>query len=151
MGFYSGSHGELWIDGTKAARVSGWSLSSSLGMLDATSLADTDQVSVPGVRSTSGNCTLFYYAEDATNTGSNSASKLLNKLIKSRSTGTVEGVAPEAERVTLKLKVVDGTAMGKYITVSAWLTSAELAMSVGSVLSAQVAFSVIGAPTEVNI
>jgi hypothetical protein len=149
MSFYSGSSGELWLDGVKAARVSGWSLSSSLGLLDATSLADTDRVQTPGIRSTTGSCTLFYYAEDPTDRATNSASALINKLIKARLAGQVEGQAQESELVRLKLRIADSTTEGKYVTVDAYLTSVQMAMAVGAVLSAEVAFEAVGAPLEV--
>lgn len=145
MSFYSGQHGELWIDGIKAAKVAAWSFSSSLSTLDTTSLEDTDKTSTPGVRSTTGNCTLFYYAEDPGDVGSNSASTLIRKVVKAGSGGR----APEAEGATLKLRVADGTTGGKFITGNVWLTSIQMTMAVGSVLSAEVAFEFNGAPTEV--
>ena len=80
MAFYSGSQGQLLIDGVAAARVQGWSVSTSLGLLDTTSLEDTDRTSTPGVRSTTGSCTLFYYAPDPGEQGRNDASALINKL-----------------------------------------------------------------------
>lgn len=145
MAFYSGTQGELLIDGVKAAKVRNWSLSSSLGLLDTTTLGDTDTTSVPGTRTTSGSCQLFYYAVDPLNTNSNSASVLVRKLIKAGN----EGVAPEAEEVRLRLKINDGTTSGKFIEGPAHLTSVAMACSVGDVLSADVAFQFNGAPTAV--
>lgn len=145
MAFYSGSSGELWIDGVKAARVTNWSLTSNLSLLDTTSLGDTDRIQTPGVRSTTGSCSLFYYA-DATG---NSASLLINKLIKARTVGAAPGVAAEAEAVELRLRIDDGTTLGKYINVTAYLTSVQMTMAVGAVLSAEVSFDAIGAPSEV--
>lgn len=150
MAFYSGSQGRLLIDGQAAARVSGWSFSSSLGLLDTTSLADTDRTSTPGVRSTTGSCTLFYYAPEPGETGRNDASVLLNKLVKSRLAGQGAGQASESEQVTLRLQVQDGTATGKFMEVRAYLTSIEMRMAVGEVLSAQVAWEANGAPIEVS-
>lgn len=151
MAFYSGSSGELYIDGTKAAKVSSWQFSANLATLEATSLADTDRVIVPGVRSTSGSCSLFYYTDTPNNPTDNSAHVLLNKLIKQRTTGSVAGIAAETTAVTFKLRVADGTTDGKYITFSAYITSADMQMAVGQVLSASINFEVIGAPTEVTI
>jgi hypothetical protein len=147
MSFYSGQHGELWIDGKKAAKVAAWSFSSSLTTLDTTSLEDTDKTSTPGVRSTTGNCSLFYYADDPADLSSNSASTLIRKVVKAGSGGK----AAEAEAATLKLRVADGTTAGKFITGKVWLTSIQMSMAVGSVLSAEVAFEFDGAPTEVNL
>jgi hypothetical protein len=76
---------------------------------------------------------------------------LLNKLVKDRLAGQRPGQASEAEAVTLRLKVNDGTNTGKFVEVSAYLTSVEMRMSVGEVLSAQVAWEANGAPIEVNL
>jgi hypothetical protein len=149
--FYSGSNGELHIDGKKAARVANWSVSSSLALLDTTSLKDTDRTSTPGVRSTTGNCTLYYYAEDPADKSTNDASTLLGKLIKAKVAGESEGVGHEAEAVTLKLRLDDGTASGRHISGKAWLTSVQMSMAVGEVFSASCAFEFSGAPTQVTL
>jgi hypothetical protein len=138
MAFYSGSQGQLLIDGVAAARVQGWSVSTSLGLLDTTSLEDTDRTSTPGVRSTTGSCTLFYYAPEPGENGRNDASVLINKLVKSRLAGQRPGQAAESEAVTLRLRVAD-------------LTSVEMRMAVGEVFSAQVAWEANGAPVKVNL
>jgi hypothetical protein len=149
MAYFSGQQGELWIDGKKAARVQGWEFSTSVATLDTTSLGDTDRTVTPGIRSTTGNCTLFYYEE---NTGAKGdASTLLSKVIKARLSGQGPGVAGAPEKVMLKLRVADGTTAGRYITGEAVITSASMSMAVGSILSAQVAFELNGAPTEVNL
>jgi hypothetical protein len=149
--YFSGSQGQLLIDGQKAARVSGWSISSSLGLLDTTSLEDTDRTSTPGIRTTTGSCSLFYYAPDPGETGRNDASYLIDKLLKDRLAGQGAGQASEAERVTLRLRVNDGTTVGKFVEVQAYLTSVEMRMSVGEVLSAQVAWESVGAPVQVDL
>ena len=148
MAFYSGSQGQLLIDGRVAARVANWQFSTSLALLDTTSLAETDRSSTPGVRSTTGSATLFYYADEAD--GTNSASTLLRKLIKARVSGTEPNRAAEAEAVTLRLRVNDGSTDGKFVQGSAWLTSVDMAMAVGQVLSANCAFEFNGAPEEVT-
>lgn len=147
MPFYSGTDGRLLIDGQEAARVRSWSYSATQSTLDATSLADTDRVVTEGIRSHSGSCALWYYASGS----GNDASGLLQKLIKARTVGNEPGIAPETERVTLRLKIQDQTLEGKYIEGEAIITSAAMAMSVGEVLSAEVAFEFNGAPTAVNI
>lgn len=147
MPFYSGSNGELLIDGQKAARVSSWSVSSSLGLLDTTSLADTDKSSTPGIRTTTGSLSLFYYADSE----GNSASTILNKLIKARISGDEPNRAAEAEQMLVRLKVNNGTLDGKYIEGNCWLTSVEMSMAVGQVLSANCAIEFNGAPTGVNV
>lgn len=151
MAYFSGVNGYMKINGAKAAKVAGWELSSSLGILDATTLEDTDKVGTPGVRSTTGSCTLFYYQEVSGSNAGNSASELVRKLMKSRTHANDPGRAAEPEEVALTLAINDGSAASKYFEIKAYLTSAQMRMSVGEVLSAQVAFEVVGAPVEVAV
>jgi len=151
MAYYSGRDGELLINGVKAGKVRSWSVSASASTLDTTTLEDTDRTVIYGVRSMTGNCSLFYYADNATTKAGNDASVLLNKIIKARTTSTEPGTAADPETVTLKLRISDGTASGKYIEGSVLITSVSMSMAVGEVLSADVAFEFNGAPTGVNI
>ena len=131
------------------AKVTNWSIDSSQTPLNCTTLEDTDSTYINGLRNTTGSCRLFYY-DDSTATPTNSASSLINKLIKARTTGTVAGKAAAPDSVTLKLQVVDGSTT-KEIEVEALITSASMAMSVGEVLSADIAFQVNGAPKTVSL
>ena len=115
--------------------------------LGTTTLEETDQTFINGLRSTTGSCSLYYY-QDGNN---NSARDIVEKLMKERNAGSVPGIAAAAENVTLKLYVNDGTSAGKSVTVDALITSAAMQMAVGEVLSAQVAFQVNGAPTSVDL
>jgi hypothetical protein len=151
MAYYSGRDGELLIDGVKAGKVRSWSVSASASTLDTTTLEDTDRTVIYGVRSMTGNCSLFYYADNATTKAGNDASVLLNKIIKARTTSTEPGTAADPETVTLRLRISDGTTSGKYIEGSVLITSVSMSMAVGEVLAAEVAFEFNGAPTGVNI
>jgi len=145
--FYSGTQGKMFIDGVKAAKVRSWSVSSSLGLLDTTTLGDTDATVTPGIRTNTGSCSLFYYAQSDGSGGANSASVLIDKLLKA---GT-EGVAAEAQEVVLKLEIDDtGVVTGpRYIQGPVYLTSVAMSCAVGEVFAAEVAFQVNGAFTEV--
>ena len=147
--FYSGTNGQMFIDGTKAAKVRSWSFTSSLGLLSTTTLGDTDETSTPGIRTNTGSCELFYYAPADGVTGTNSASVLINKLLKA---GT-DGVAAEPEEVVLKLAITEGgSSTGvKHVQGKVYLTSVAMTCAVGEVLSADVSFQVNGAFTEVVI
>ncbi len=147
MSYFSGQHGSLYIDSVKAAAVTNWSFNTSMSPLSTTTLEDTDNTIVSGLRTTTGSCSLLYYQEG----DQNSARDLVEKLIKERTTGSVDGIAAETQPVTLKLFINDGTTTGKFITVEALLTSAAMSMSVGEVLSADVAFQVNGAPVSVDL
>ncbi len=147
MSYFSGQHGSLYIDSVKAAAVTNWSFNTSMSPLSTTTLEDTDNTIISGLRTTTGSCSLLYYQEG----DQNSARDLVEKLIKERTTGSVDGIAAETQPVTLKLFINDGTTTGKFITVEALLTSAAMSMSVGEVLSADVAFQVNGAPVSVDL
>jgi len=140
--FQSGTNGQLFIDGVAAAKVVSWSLNSSLGLLDTTTLGDTDATSTPGIRTNTGSCSLFYYNPVS---GTNSASTLINKLLKSGA----DGVAAEAQLVTLRLAIDVGSSTLRRVQGPAYLTSVQMTCAVGEVLSADCAFQINGAWTEV--
>jgi hypothetical protein len=145
--YFSGQHGRLYINGSKAAAVTAWSINSSMSPLATTTLENTDQTYINGLRSSTGSCSLLYY-QDGNN---NSARDLVEKLIKERTIGAVPGNAASADTVTLKLYINDGTTAGKSITVEALITNAAMQMAVGEVLAADVSFQVNGAPTGVDL
>lgn len=145
--YFSGQHGKLYINGSKAAAVTDWSINSSMSALTTTTLEETDQTFINGLRTTTGSCSLLYY-QDGNN---NSARDLVEKLIKERTTGSTPGIAAGADNVSLQLYINDGTTAGKSITVEALITSAAMQMAVGEVLAAQISFQVNGAPTSVDL
>ena len=146
MAFYSGQNGELQIDGTVAAKVRGWQFTGNQTTLTTTTLGDRDSTSISGIRSLTGTCELFYYAADPNNTSTNSASVLINKLIKQAANGTNQGA--ESSAVLMKFIINDGTTTKKYIEGNCLLTSVSMQMAVGDVLSASVSFQFVGAPTS---
>ena len=147
MAFSSGKDGRLYIDGKQAAKVVDWSLNVSVPSLATTTLGDTDTTNVAGVRTTTGSATLFYYATSATDNTTNSASVLINKVIKAASNGQ----GAESEKTTLKLGIENGTKTPYYIQGTCLITSVAMTMAVGSVLSAEVDFEFDGAPRAMNI
>ncbi len=54
-------------------------------------------------------------------------------------------------RSSLRLKVDDGSADGRYIELRVIITNVTLTMSVGEIFAADIAFQGCGAPTFVNI
>ena len=147
MAFSSGKDGRLYIDGQSAAKVIDWSITTSVTGLDTTTLGDLDKTNTAGIRSTSGTCQLFYYATDPNDTSTNSASVLLNKIIKAGSSGQ----GSESEKVLLRLGVVDGSSTEKYIEGLCLITSAAMTMSVGAVLGASIGFEFDGAPRSMYL
>ena len=148
VAFYSGKDGQLFIDGDKAAKVQSWSFSSSQAVLETTSLEDTDRTIVQGVRSYSGSARLFYYQASAGAGGD--VTDLIDKCIKAGS-GAGDGTAAASTAATLKLKIVDGSANGRFITFSTLITGISMNSAVGEVLSADISWESNGAPTEVSI
>ena len=148
MAFYSGKDGQLFIDGDKAAKVQSWSFSSSQAVLETTSLEDTDRTIVQGIRSYSGSARLFYYQASAGSGGD--VTDLIGKCIKAGS-GAGVGTAADSSAATLKLKIVDGSANGRFITFSTLITGISMNSAVGEVLSADISWESNGAPTEVSI
>ena len=144
MPFYSGKDGQLLIDNVKAAKVQSWSFSSSQAVLETTSLEDTDRTIVAGVRSYSGSARLFYYQASAGSGGD--VTTLINKCIKASTSADMNSAA-----ATLKLKIADGSANGRFITFSTLITGISMNSAVGEVLSADISFEANGAPTEVSI
>ena len=152
MPFYSGQQGELWIDEVKAAKAQNWSFQTSQAVLETTSLGDTDRTIVPGVRSISGSCRLFYYQESPGSGGD--VTRLIQKCVKTPGGGTAnvgQGRAPESSPATLVLLIKDGSTYGKHIRFRCYLTSISMSMAVGEVFSADVSFEVDGAPSELDI
>jgi len=147
MSFSSGKDGRLYIDGQVAAKVIDWSISTSVAGLDTTTLGDLDRTNTAGIRTTSGSCQLFYYAVDPNNTSTNSASVLLNKIIKANSSGQ----GAESEKVLLRLGIVDGSSTEKYIEGLCLITSAAMTMAVGAVLAASISFEFDGAPRSMYL
>jgi len=139
--FYSGQAGQLYINGTKAAKVSQWSFNAAQSTLDTTTLEQTDRTAIPGIRSTSGTCSLYYYEQDS---GANSCSELIDYLIKPATDhAAAPGVAPLSQKVTLRLQ----SGASRYIQGDVWITSASMTMAVGAVLGAEVTFEFDGAPS----
>ena len=150
MTFYSGQNGRLVIGTDVAAKVTNWSIQSSQSPLNCTTLEDTDSTYINGLRNTTGSCRLFYYDDTTRTTRTNSAKTLIDSLIKARTTGTVAGKAAAPDSVTLKLQAVDGSTT-REIEVEALITSASMAMGVGEILAADIAFQVNGAPKTVTL
>ena len=145
MGFYSGRDGELYIagSGTKAAKVQSWSFSSSMAVLETTSLGDTDRTLKAGVRSYSGSCRLFYYVS-AAGGDSNLHAILTNSIKTGNTAGTGDlGASPE---IVLKLRMTTGSTDQRDIQFSVFITGVSMSTAVGEVASADISWEANGAP-----
>jgi len=138
--FYTGRDGRLLIDGTEQIKVSNWSLTGNLEVLETTTLGESQRAYTPGVQEFSGNATLLYYKDDA---GRNDAATALKKVLR------VSGVS-SSDTVTLRLRLVDGNTNSD-VQLTAYITSVSYGATVGEVSSAQISFQGTGALTAVTI
>lgn len=139
---YTGRDGRLLLGSDVLVKVTSWSLQADLELLETTSMADNVRTFTPGIQSFSGSASLLYYKDED---GTNDASTLLRKLVKTGTTG-----ATTSDAVTLTLRLVDG-ASNSDVTLTAYLTSASIGASVGEVVSAQVSFQATGALSAASI
>ena len=152
MTFYSGQNGRMKIQNSaggydKLAKVQNWSINTTMSPLATTTLEDTDQTFISGLRTSTGSCRLFYY-DSGGSSSTNDCSTLIKKLMKEHKQNEGEGVADPPENVVFQLQVLGSTT--KTIEVEALLTSVSMTMAVGEVLSADVSFQVNGALDKIE-
>lgn len=133
---YTGRDGRLLLGSDVLVKVTNWSLQADLELLETTSMADNVRTFTPGIQSFAGSASLLYYKDDD---GTNDASTLLRKLVKTGTSGVTT-----SDAVTLTLRLVDGATNGD-VTFTAYLTSVSIGAAVGEVVSAQVSFQATGA------
>ena len=147
--FYSGQDGQLFVDGsgTPVAKVRSWSFTASQAVLETVSLEDTDRTIIPGIRSITGSCSIYYYSESGEDTGAGGVSTLLQKFVKT-SGGATAGVSKttKASNVRLKLLIDDGSTAKRFIDFYAYIPRLSMTNAVGQVLAADISFEVDGAP-----
>jgi hypothetical protein len=88
MTYYSGKDGTLTYNGSQVAKVSNWSVSSTVDTLETTVLTESDRSYVPGLRTISGSATVFYY--------DNAPVSLLDRVVKT-------AVVSESDILAIKL------------------------------------------------
>ena len=131
MSYYSGKDGTLTYNGNTVAKVSNWSVSTTVETLEVTNLSLSDRTFVPGLRSSTGSATIFYYDEAAV--------PLLGRIIKTAAVG---------ESDILAIRLGWG---GKFIQGDCIITSGELNCAVGEIMQATIQFQFTGAPTSVGL
>jgi len=151
--FYSGQHGQLKVADAAVAKVKSFGFSTSQAVLDTTSLEDTDRTIIPGIRSFSGTARLAYHQLSAGSGGD--VTTLLQKVMGTASfpTSVSAGVGTNdvATEVTFELKIADGSANGRRIKFSAFITSFNMNVAIGEVVEADVSFEANGAPMIVDM
>lgn len=137
---YTGKDGRLLIDGIEQIKVTTWTLSGSLEMLETTSLGESQRTYAPGVQEFNGSATLLYYKDAA---GRNDAGAVLRKVLKTSG-------ASDGDTVVMRLRLVDGDATSD-VALNSYITSVSIGASVGEISSAQISFQATGALQEVTI
>ena len=105
-------------------------------MLDTTTLSESVRSYTPGVQSFNGTANLLYYKQDD---GTNDASALLRKLVKTGTTGV-----SSTDTVTLTLRLADGTSYSD-VKMNAYITGVQIGVSTGDIVSTDITFQATGA------
>ena len=131
------------VGGTNAATITTWSFTASQETIDITTLSDRDRKLMGGTRSISGSAAISWYS-DSTNAAANvQAQALIEDLIKTDNSASNE--------VELTLGITDHASAEKSITMTVILTSIAMTSSQGEVLSAEVSFEAVSAPSALSL
>ena len=87
--FYSGQDGQLFVNNEnetiqstdQIAKVRSWSFTINTSVLETVSLGDFDRTIIPGITSTTGSASIYYYAEPNNPRNANSPNQLLSDQI----------------------------------------------------------------------
>ena len=137
---FTGKDGRLLLDDLEQVKVTNWSMTGSLEMLETTSLGDSQRTYCPGLQEFSGSATLLYYNDGE---GRNDASIALRKVLR------VDGVS-QGDTVDMRLRLLEGST-NHDVRLTAYITSVSFGASVGEVSSAEINFQGTGALTAVTI
>ena len=137
---FTGKDGRLLLDGVEQIKVTDWSITGNLEMLESTSLGDSQRTYVPGLQEFSGSATLLYYNDG---TGRNDAATALRKVLR------INGVT-EADTVDMRLRLVEGST-NHDVRMTTYITSVSFGANVGEVGSAQISFQTTGPLVEVTL
>jgi hypothetical protein len=137
---FTGKDGALLIDGATQLKVTNWTLTGSVEMLETTSLGSAQRTYAPGVQEFSGSATLLYYSDDAER---NDAATQLRKVLK------VQGVT-DSDSTTLRLRLKEGS-KNHDVFFTAYITSVSFGASAGEISSAQISFQATGALVGVTL
>lgn len=134
---FTGRDGRLLLGSDTLVKVSSWSLQVDLETLECTTLGDGQRNYVPGIQGFSGSASLLYYTDVD---GTNDASTLLRKVVKTGSVETTDAVA-------MTFRLLDGGD----VAMNAYITSVSIGASVGEIITAQISFQGTGALTTATI
>jgi len=148
--FYSGQDGVMFAtdeNGTvqptdTVAKVRSWSFTINTSVLETVSLGDFDRTIIPGITSTTGSASIYYYAETSgTHNSGLLSTKILDKILP-RSGNTPS--SSERPKVKFRLEVD----ANHFIDIQGVITSFAMTNSVGEVMAADISFEADGIPKE---
>ena len=159
MSYRSGQHGKLFIKNsnisssggdTAVGKVKNWAIQFSQSVLDTSSLGSTDRTIMQGPRSFTGSGSLIYYSEN----NSNFTLLMRNMVATGGSNPFAEnfgalGTAKQPEMVRLNLQL-DGSSNPEDLIVFAYISSFNITVQTGEVVSADFSFEGHGAPQVVD-
>ena len=153
MAYMSGQHGKLYAKplnsgaNREVGRLTNWSLTLQQSVLDTTTLQDTDRTVINGVRSYSGQATMFYYNESLSNVYT-----LTEKFIATGGQGVNNvdfGQNAPPEYMLLKLRLAGDS--NRDIDLVVQISSFSITCSTGEVVTAEIGFEGTGAPSSFNL
>ena len=110
---------------------------------------DTDRTVIPGVRSLSGSCKLFYYGYTEGGNDKNDCARLLSRIQQNSKYDKITnnpdmGSSNKSKSVVFRLQVTADGSTQKYLDIPAVITGVTMTVSTGEVMQADVTFEANG-------
>ncbi len=146
---FSGADGHLYAtenntvaSSNKVAKVKNWTMTANQAIIETVSLAEYDRTIIPGTRSLTGSCSLYYHNDSRQDVFFKSIFKAV---------GTTGAPSDEASpKVSMRLSLGGGDfdAHDRFMEFRCLLTSLTVASTVGEVSSMDCTFEVDGTLTS---
>ena len=147
---FSGADGHLYATSNssvqstnKIAKVKNWTITANQAIIEAVSLAELDRTIIPGTRSITGSCSLFYHND-------NKQDIFFNSIFKENN-GSPSDVASQKVSMRLSLGGDDFDANDRFFEFKCILTSLTVSSTVGEVSSMDCTFEVDGTLTAWSV
>ena len=160
MPFFPGQTGKLFMRddtggapaaGDELAKVTNFTFNQSNAVIETTALGDTDRTIIPGVRSLTGSCRLFYYGYNEGSNQKNDCARLLSRIQQNSKYEKFEdkpdmGQTNKSKEVVFRLQAMagNGSSKAKYLDILAVITSVNMSVGTGEVMVADVTFEANG-------
>lgn len=158
MPFFPGQTGKLFMrdddnnvpsSGDEMAKVTNFSFNQSNAVIETTALGDTDRTLVPGVRSLTGSCRLFYYGYTESGNDKNDCARLLSRIQQNSQYQSIFeqpdiGQSNKSKTVVFRLQVEAESGTPKFLDIPAVITGVTMTVATGEVMVADVTFEANG-------